>query len=74
MTRIAAGHPGIWPDVLVENRTAILEALDSLAAQVARVRRALAEEDRDDLRAARASLRAPARPSRAGPVTPGQLA
>ena len=46
MTRIAAGHPGIWPDVCVENREAILEALDALAAQVQTVRSALAAEDR----------------------------
>ena len=28
MTRIAAGHPGIWPDICAENRTAIVEVLD----------------------------------------------
>ena len=49
MTRIAAGDPGIWPDVCVENRTAILEALDSLALEVRSVRRALAEGDRDSI-------------------------
>ncbi len=30
MTRIAAGHPGIWPDICVENRAEILETLDRL--------------------------------------------
>ena len=32
MTRIAAGHPGIWPDVVAENRDAICSALDQLSA------------------------------------------
>src|SRR5579884_3888954 len=30
MTRIAAGHPGIWPDICAENREAIIEGLDRL--------------------------------------------
>jgi prephenate dehydrogenase len=74
MTRIAAGHPGIWPDVVVENRQAILEALDSLADQVAVVRRALAEEDRQTIfeLLERASQARQALPGRAG--HPGQLA
>jgi hypothetical protein len=29
MTRIAAGHPGIWPDICAENRDAIVEELDA---------------------------------------------
>ena len=32
MTRIAAGHPGIWPDICAENRDAIVAALDRLLA------------------------------------------
>ena len=28
MTRIAAGHPGIWPDICIANRDAIVAALD----------------------------------------------
>ena len=32
MTRIAAGHPGIWPDICIENSDAICEGLDSLIA------------------------------------------
>ena len=28
MTRVAAGHPGIWPDICAENAQAIVEALD----------------------------------------------
>jgi prephenate dehydrogenase len=30
MTRIASGHPAIWPDICAENRTAILDGLDAL--------------------------------------------
>ena len=35
MTRIAAGHPGIWPDICAENRDAIVAALDRLVAALA---------------------------------------
>ncbi len=30
MTRIAAGHPGIWPDIVAENREAIAAVLERL--------------------------------------------
>ncbi|MDQ1444137.1 MAG: prephenate dehydrogenase [Acidimicrobiaceae bacterium] len=67
MTRIAAGHPGIWPDICVENRDAIVDALDSLLAALGDVRSVVAGADRDGLlrileraRAARVNL-----PSRA---------
>jgi len=46
MTRIAAGHPGIWPDIVAANREAILGALDSLGATLARLRAAVADGDR----------------------------
>ncbi len=39
MTRIAAGHPGIWPDICAENRTAIVSVLDDLIASLTDVRR-----------------------------------
>ena len=39
MTRIAAGHPGIWPDICAENRTAIVDVLDGLLASLATMRR-----------------------------------
>lgn len=38
MTRVAAGHPGIWPDICAQNRTAIVDSLDSLVAALCRVR------------------------------------
>ena len=38
MTRVAAGDPGIWPDVLVENREAVGAALAGLASRLADLR------------------------------------
>jgi prephenate dehydrogenase len=38
MTRIAAGHPGIWPDICAENRTAILSELDRLVEALTELR------------------------------------
>lgn len=49
MTRIAAGHPGIWPDICAENRQAIVEALDRLVAAVAGMREVVAAGDRSGL-------------------------
>ena len=49
MTRIAAGDPSIWPDVCLENRSAILEALDDVVDRIGLVRSAVALGDRDDL-------------------------
>jgi prephenate dehydrogenase len=63
MTRIASGHPGIWPDICAENRVAILDVLDGLVASLQEVREVVASGDRDGLlqgleqaRAARANL------------------
>ena len=49
MTRVAAGHPGIWPDICAENRDAIVAALDELLARLAGVRETVAGADRDAL-------------------------
>ena len=49
MTRIAAGHPGIWPDICIENSDAICEGLDSLIAALGKVRNAVAQADRAHL-------------------------
>lgn len=49
MTRVAAGHPGIWPDVVAENREAILSALDRLVASLDKLRSAVASGDRAGL-------------------------
>ena len=49
MTRIASGHPGIWPDICAENRTAIVEELDRLQRQLSNVREIIADGDGDAL-------------------------
>jgi prephenate dehydrogenase len=49
MTRIAAGHSGIWPDICVANREAIVKALDDYVAALHRVRGLVDEGDREGL-------------------------
>lgn len=49
MTRIAAGHPGIWPDICAENRNAIVDMLDRLIAGLSDMRAAVEKADRDAL-------------------------
>ena len=49
MTRIAAGHPGIWPDVVAENRDQIVRTLDQLIAALGAVRRIVVDADRAGL-------------------------
>lgn len=66
MTRIASGHPGIWPDICEENRDAILTELDRLVGQLGEVRNLVATGDRNGLvnileRARVARLSLPAR-------------
>lgn len=63
MTRIAAGHPGIWPDICAENRDAIVSGLDRLVAALEALRSVVASGDRAGLlalleraRAARTNL------------------
>ena len=69
MTRVASGHPAIWPDICATNRDAIVAALDRYLAELTAVREVVASGDRqalvarlDAARAARRSL-----PSRLGP-------
>lgn len=63
MTRIAAGAPGIWPDICAENREAIVKAMDELLASLSSMRDLVVLGDRPGLldaleraRAARTSL------------------
>ena len=49
MTRVAAGHPGIWPDICAENAAAIVDALDALVSDLAAMRARVAAHDRDAL-------------------------
>lgn len=46
MTRIAAGDPAIWPDILFENRAAIDQTLGALEERLDALRQALATEGR----------------------------
>lgn len=49
MTRIAAGHPGIWPDVCADNREGILSVLDRLVEALCGVRTVVAGGEREAL-------------------------
>ena len=49
MTRIAAGHPGIWPDILATNRDAVLAALDNYIGALLHAREIVASGAREDL-------------------------
>ena len=49
MTRVAAGHPGIWPDVCADNAPAIVTALDHLQSELAAMRDRVASADRPGL-------------------------
>lgn len=49
MTRIAASHPGIWPDICVANRDAIVGALDHYVDALDAVRELVLTGDRDGL-------------------------
>lgn len=49
MTRIAAGHPGIWPDICIANRDAIVAGLDDYVRALAVVRGYVAAGDADAL-------------------------
>jgi len=69
MTRVAAGHPGIWPDICAENAPAIVDALDGLVGDLSRMRDRVAAHDRDALlaelqRASAARRNLPARVAR----------
>jgi len=49
MTRIASGHPGIWPDICAENRDAIVEELGHLIDALSEVREIVADGERSAL-------------------------
>jgi prephenate dehydrogenase len=49
MTRIAAGHPGIWPDICIDNQAGIADTLDRLVEALGRLRTMVANGDRDGI-------------------------
>jgi len=51
MTRVAAGHPAIWPDICTENRVAIVDVLDELVSDLAELRDIVSEGDQERLMA-----------------------
>ena len=51
MTRIAAGDPFIWPDILIQNRIAILHSLDEVQRRISELRDAIADGNRARLAA-----------------------
>jgi prephenate dehydrogenase len=58
MTRIASGHPAIWPDICDANRAAIVSTLDDLIAGLGSMRDAVAAGDRHRIGAALGAARA----------------
>jgi prephenate dehydrogenase len=73
MTRLSGRAPGIWPDICVENREAIVPALARYAEQLDRARRLVEAGERGPLleffERARAEVHnIPARSASAGPL------
>jgi prephenate dehydrogenase len=69
MTRVAAGHPGIWPDLCADNADAIVHSLDRLISDLASLRDRVGAGDRRGLlemleRASAARRHLPARGAR----------
>lgn len=58
MTRIASGHPAIWPDVCAENRIAIVEMMDQLIEELTRMRGIIEATDAEALVLALSEARA----------------
>ena len=74
MTRVAAGDPGIWPDVCDENAPAIVETLDALVEALVAVRHQVATADRAALLGALTSAAEARRALPARAVRPERLA
>jgi prephenate dehydrogenase len=74
MTRVAAGHPGIWPDICAENATQIVDVLDALVRDLQAMRDRVATHDRDALYGALQNASAARRNLPARVVRPEHLA
>jgi prephenate dehydrogenase len=48
-TRVASGDAGLWTDIILTNREAVLKAMESLSEKVSELRRAVQTNDRDKL-------------------------
>jgi len=49
MTRIAAGHPAIWPDICAQNQGAITDVLDELITELGSLREVVAQGETQHL-------------------------
>ena len=49
MTRIAAGHPAIWPDICAQNQGAITDVLDELISELGSLREVVAQGATENL-------------------------
>ena len=49
MTRIAAGHPGIWPDICMDNATAITSVIDEVISSLQETRDFISTENKEAL-------------------------
>ena len=49
MTRISAGDPAIWPNVLFDNDAAVIDGLDRLIHRLVRIRQVVASNNRESL-------------------------
>jgi prephenate dehydrogenase len=74
MTRVAAGHPGIWLDICAENGAAIVAALDALVTDLGVTRERIAARDRTGLLASLEKASAARRNLPARAVRPDHLA
>ena len=73
MTRVAAGHPAIWPEICVENRAAITDVLDELLAELVEMRLIVSEGDRGELLARLEAARESRRSLSVGAPEPSRL-
>jgi prephenate dehydrogenase len=74
MTRVAAGHPAIWPEICVENRTAITDVLDELLDELVEMRLIVSGGDRAELLARLEAARESRRSLSTGAPEPSRLA
>ena len=73
MTRVAAGHPAIWPEICVENRAAITDVLDQLLDELVEMRLIVSGGERDELLARLEAARESRRSLSAGAPEPSRL-
>ena len=73
MTRVAAGHPAIWPEICVENRAAITDVLDELLDELVEMRLIVSGGDRKELLARLEAARDSRRSLSVGAPEPSRL-